>query len=285
MEGKETSQLSTAAKSVKSTEKVYGEALDNCAGANTSKIIPYQESGQSYIEKHFTDKDSFQGELNQVRNLQKDIEDYHKYSNEDMPIFANYHRHSYLCIDYKMAEGESLTSFFIRAAITGIPSPDHKFFALEQTKKAGETIANYHLHHRSPDNQEKFMTSVHGDLHPANVYFEFNGKGLVTFIDYSSLSFSEKRNIIIDIDKLFNHDFNVIRTIPGEISLLVSRKLGISQGPLFERELAESLAQLKEFRMAFLVGYNRALERQKSGFKLLMNKEGRVEFVRDSQEN
>lgn len=129
----------------------------------------------------------------------------------DMPSFAIYQKHGDLSLTYEKAKGETLWDFLIRADTTKIDFfitrdgfyNGHTRSVMKNLRKVGYSIEKFHIWFKETSNDEIFLSCVHGDMSPSNV-FSNHYDGAVTFIDYSTFSYPEKKNVIIDINKLFN---------------------------------------------------------------------------------
>lgn len=231
--------------------------LDSQNGANTKAISSYEENGKKYIRKEFREWSVYRSELKNVLELQEAVEQYEASRTSDMPHIAKYHSHDdkEASISYEKAAGESLRIFLIRAALATHSDPYQKEFHLDSVKKAGKSIAKFHLEY-----------GVHGDAHPSNIFFRLFDGG-VTLIDYERLSFNKKRDITADVDKLFNHETRTIRGYTTQIleALPDRYKFGFANSKSYE----ECEEDYRLFQKALMDGYNAGLDQAEFGSQLV----------------
>lgn len=240
------------------------QVLEGVKGATTSEVREYRENGKLSIGKVFSDSAVFQEELAKILELEPFVNEYEKIRTQGqfLPKIARYESHEHNQIRYEKALGESFFDFLVRVSIVDIQMPDTKTTLLKQLKNAGVALGNFHAIFRDITSVDKLMTIIHGDLHLSNVFFNFYD-GTVTFIDYSSMSFKEKKDAQIDIDKFFH--FSDLH-----LTGAIGKKLASLSPLVKEQDFQASQARLREYKSAIAEGYNQALLAHNTGFRLVL---------------
>ncbi len=261
--------------------------LENARGAFASAIYEHKIQDKYYIEKTFKNHKEFNDELEKVLALQESLKGYMLEKTSDMPSFAIYQKHRDLSITYEKAKGETLWDFLIRAAITEIDfsiigdefSNANTFHVMKNLRKAVHSIAKFHIWFKDP-NDDTFLSCVHGDMSPSNVFFNLYD-GAVSFIDYSTFSYPEKKDVIIDINKLFNRYEAIGSDLTyGIMAALQEKHL---YGEVFNQEYQASLQRLQKLKRVMAEGYNDALKEASMVFMLSQNEEGKFILERNNK--
>lgn len=254
--------------------------LETARGSFASAIYEHKIHDKYYIEKTFKEQKELNDELRKVLALQEPLKEYILEKTSDMPSFALYQKHGYNSITYEKAKGEPLWDFLIRAAITEIDfsiTGDGFYNAntrsvMKNLRKVGYSIAKFHIWFRKSNDDDTFLSCVHGDMSPSNVFFNLYD-GVVTFIDYSTFSYPEKKDVIIDIDKFFNP----YKAIGSDLKYGIMETLHNKHlyGNAFDRKYQASLQRLQKLKRVMAEGYNDALKEARMGYMLSENKQGK----------
>lgn len=247
--------------------------LEAARGSFASTIYEHKIGDKFYIEKTFKEPKERDDELKKVLALQEPLKKYMLEKTSDMPGFALYKKHGYNSITYEKAKGESLWDFLIRTATTEIDFSitRHGFYntntqsVMKNLKKVGYSIAKFHIWFKNPNNNGSFLSCVHGDLSPSNIFFNLYD-GIVTFIDYSTVSYPEKQNVLMDIDKFLNPYEAIGSDLKyGIMEALHNKHL---YGKTFDKEYEASLGRLQKLKRIIAEGYNDALKEASINFRL-----------------
>lgn len=143
-------------------------------------------------------------ELQGLGYLAPFLKDYRQMDFSPKPKFAGYKgvvkSRSHAYVFFEMAQGRPLATIRAEYINRELAGDDETIF--EKFEYIGQTVASFHYNLRLNDKYP--FSIIHLDLHPGNIFVDFEQeKPTVTFIDYSFMASSVRmRDIIKDLDSM-----------------------------------------------------------------------------------
>ncbi len=207
----EVQRLTTTAEDISIKE------ADVILGCNSSGFYDVTLKGVPYFAKRLNEKrlaKSGDSEQIKLQMLESFLDSYEKDDTPGLPKIVRYFGDvsfstgagDYSILLFEQAKGIDLGNFMCETILKEFEDKWEERLAGFRT--VGESIAKFHLKHRSPDESD-FKTIIHGDLHMDNIFFD-PSSGQVTFVDVESMEIAPKSTrleaqVLCDFKDAFNY--------------------------------------------------------------------------------